>query len=177
MAETLIVVCGNAGTGKTTWAKQLAQQQRAALLDLDTVSSRLVAAAHAELGRDPNDRDSPDYQRVFRDAVNETLLALARECQGPVVLVAPLTRERTRADFPSWLAERAGCPAEVHYFVTDERVREERLRARQNPRDAAKFEDYAAYRARSPAEAPPPYPHRWFDTTLAFPKVDVASGG
>lgn len=172
MAERLFVVCGNAGTGKTTWAKQLARRERAALLDLDTVSGRLVAAAHAELGRDPNDRDSAEYKRLFRDAVNETLLAIARECAGPVVLVAPLTRERTRADFPSWLEARAGCPAEIHYFVTDEPVREQRLRARQNPRDAAKFRDYAAYQQHSPLEAPPPYPHRWFDTTLAFPSFE-----
>ena len=172
MAETLFVVCGNAGTGKTTWAKQLAKREHAALLDLDTVSERLVAAAHAELGRDPHDRDSADYKRLFRDAVNETLLAIARECAGPVVIVAPLTRERTRTDFPSWLEARAGCRAEIHYFVTDEVVREQRLRARQNSRDAAKFRDYAAYQKDSPLETPPPYPHRWFDTTLAFPSLE-----
>jgi predicted kinase len=175
MAQALVVVCGNAGTGKTTWAKQLARRDHAALLDLDTVSSRLVAAAHAELGRDPNDRDSPDYRRVFREAIYETLLAIARECEGKVVLVAPLTSERTRPDFPSWIAERAGCTPEIHYFVTDERVREERLRARQNPRDAAKFQDYAAYRELSPREAPPPYPHRWFDTTTTFPSLELGS--
>jgi predicted kinase len=172
MAETLFVVCGNAGTGKTTWGKQLAKRERAALLDLDTVSERLVAAAQTELGRDPNDRDSADYKRLFRDAVNETLLAIARECAGPVVIVAPLTRERTRADFPSWLEARAGCAAEIHYFVTDEVVREQRLRARQNSRDAAKFRDYATYQKDSPVERPPPYPHRWFDTTLAFPSLE-----
>lgn len=172
MAEALFVVCGNAGTGKTTWARQLARRERAALLDLDTVSSRLVMAAHRELGRDPHDRDSTEYKQLFRDAIHETLLAIARECAGPVVLVAPLTRERTRADFPSWLEARAGCAAEIHYFVTDAAVREQRLRERQHPRDAAKFQDYAAYQQLSPAEAPPPYPHRWFDTTHAFPSAE-----
>lgn len=172
MAEALIVVCGNAGTGKTTWAKQFAERERAALLDLDTVSSRLVIAAQAELGRDPYDRDSPAYKQLFRDAIHDTLFAITRECAGPVVLVAPLTRERTRADFPRWLLERTSCTAQIHYFVTDERVREERLRARKNPRDAAKLADYAAYRAHSPLETPPPYPHRWFDTTHSFPSLD-----
>src|SRR5258706_3773581 len=172
MAEALIVVCGNAGTGKTTWAKQLAKRQRAALLDLDTVSGRLVAAAQAELGRDPHDRDSPGYKRLFREAIHETLFTIARECGGPVVLVAPLTGERTRSDFPGWLAERAACPPEGHYFVTEESVREQRLRARRKPRDAAQLRDYGAYQKLSPIEAPPPYPHRWFDTTHAFPSVD-----
>jgi predicted kinase len=171
MAERLFVVCGNAGTGKTTWARQLARRERAALLDLDTVSGRLVVAAQRELGRDPNDRDSPEYKRLFREAIHETLFAIARECAGPVVIVAPFTRERTQGDFLHWLAARAGCTAEVHYFVTDERVREQRLRARQEPRDAAKFRDYAAYEQLSPAESPPAYAHRWFDTTHGFPEA------
>lgn len=177
MAEALIVVCGNAGTGKTTWAKQVAKKRRAALLDLDTVSGRMVAAAHRELGRDPYDRDSPDYKRVFREAIYETLFAIARECEGPVVIVAPLTRERTRPDFPSWLEARGGCPAEIHYFVTDDKVREARLRSRADVRDAAKFRDYEAYRAAHPPEARPPYLHRWFDTTESFPDIDSIPSG
>lgn len=172
MAERLFVVCGNAGTGKTTWAHALARRERAALLDLDTVSGRLVVAAQRALGRDPYDRDSPEYKALFREAIHETLFAIARECEGAVVLVAPFTQERTRDDFPIWLERLAGCPAEIHYFVTDEDVREERLRLRQNPRDAAKFRDYAAYQQLSPLEEPPRYPHRWFDTTDAFPSIE-----
>jgi len=173
MAERLTIVCGSAGTGKTTWAKLIAGRERAALLDLDTVSERIVMAAQIELGRDPNDRDSEHYKRVFREPVHETLFAVARECSGPVVIVAPFTRERTRADFPDFVEAHAGVRPDVHYFVTDERVREARLRKRANPRDAAKFHDYAAYLADLPVEAPPPYPHRWFDTTLSFPTLDT----
>lgn len=165
----LAVVCGNAGTGKTTWAKQVAERWAAALLDLDTVSERLVVAAQRELGRDPNDRDSAEYKRVFREAVHDTLFAVARECAGAVVIVAPFTKERRREDFPAWLRARCGRPPQVHYFVTDERVREARLRARAHPRDAAKLNDYESYRAIAPNEAPPSYPHLWFDTSHDFP--------
>lgn len=167
--QALAVVCGNAGTGKSTWAKLVAQRWRAALLDLDTVSERLVAAAQRELGRSEDDRDSPDYKRVFREAVHETLFAITRECAGPVVIVAPFTRERSRPDFLEWLAHQCARSPQVHYFVCDEQVREARLRARRNPRDAAKFRDYAAYRAIAPHESPPSYPHLWFDTTHGFP--------
>jgi predicted kinase len=167
--DALAVVCGNAGTGKTTWAQRLARHWRAALLDLDTVSERLVVAAQRELGRSEHDRDSAEYKRVFRDAVHETLFAIARDCAGPVVIVAPFTRERRWSHFPEWLAQACARPAQVHYFVTEEHVREARLRSRANPRDAAKFENYEAYRALSQGEQPPVYPHLWFDTTHVFP--------
>jgi predicted kinase len=170
MATRATVVCGNAGTGKSTWAKALARTSGAALLDLDTVSGRLVIAAQRELGRNVDDRDSADYKRVFREAIHATLFDIARECEGPVVLVAPFTAERSQPDFPEWLGAKLGCAVEVHYFVTDEAVREQRLRERGHPRDAAKFRDYAAYRARAANESPPPYPHRWIDTTRGFPE-------
>ncbi|MDF3064724.1 MAG: shikimate kinase [Polyangiaceae bacterium] len=166
---SLAVVCGNAGTGKTTWAKRVAQRRSAALLDLDTVSERVVMAAQRELGRSENDRDSAEYKRVFRDAVHETLFAIARDCAGPVVIVAPFTLERRLPNFSEWLAGKCGRSVQVHYFVCDEQVREARLRSRGNPRDAAKLEDYAAYRAIAPYEPPPAYPHLRFDTTHAFP--------
>ncbi|RYZ09755.1 MAG: ATP-binding protein [Myxococcales bacterium] len=166
---SLTVVCGNAGTGKSTWAKLIAQRVGAALLDLDTVSERLVAAAQREWGRSEHDRDSAEYKRVFREPVHETLFAIARDCAGPVVIVAPFTRERSLPNFREWLSGKCARLAQVHYFVCDEQVREARLRARGNPRDAAKFLDYAAYRSIAPGERPPAYPHLWFDTTHYFP--------
>jgi predicted kinase len=169
MPSMLVVVCGNAGTGKTTWAKQLASHYQAALLDLDTVSERLVTASQLELGRDPGDRDSADYKRVYRDAIHDTLFAIARDSRGPVIMVAPFTRERPLPDFREWLAEKSGTPAQVHFFVCDPDVREGRLRARNHPRDRAKLRDYAAYRALGSRESPPAYEHTWFDTTESFP--------
>lgn len=165
----LAVICGNAGTGKTTWARLVADLWVAALLDLDTVSERLVAAAHAELGRDPNDRDSAQYKRVFREPVHETLFAIARECRGAVVIVAPFTKERRLPGFRDWLREKCQRTVSVHYFVTADSVRETRLRARANPRDATKLLDYDAHRKLTPVETPPGYPHHWFDTTYGFP--------
>lgn len=175
VATSLIVVCGNAGTGKTTWAKALARSLGAALLDIDTVSEALVEAAQAELGRDPKDRDSADYKRVFREPIHETLFALAREAYGACVLVAPFTRERDRDDFLDFLEAKLHRRPEVHYFFTSELVRRERLIARNHPRDTRKFRDYSAYSQLGSGGVPPAYPHRWFDTSLSFPRLESAS--
>ncbi|HYP88939.1 MAG TPA: hypothetical protein VEQ59_12310, partial [Polyangiaceae bacterium] len=88
-----------------------------------------------------------------------------------VIIVAPFTRERGSAGFRGWLHDKCQRPAQVHYFVTDERVREARLRARNHPRDRAKFLDYGAYRRLASAEARPAYEHLWFDTTERFPEL------
>lgn len=176
MASRLVVVCGNAGTGKTTWAKQLTTHYQAALLDLDTVSEKLVTAAQLELGRDPGDRDSPDYKRVYRQAIHDTLFGIARDSAAPLVIVAPFTQERSRPDFREWLRESVGRSAEVHYFVCEPAVREARLRARSHPRDGAKLRDYEQYRALGPDESRPPYEHTWFDTTDSFPDLAALFG-
>ena len=58
----LHIVTGAAGTGKSTFAKQLASDQAAVLLDSDTVSEPLVRAGLEAAGMDPADRDSPQYK-------------------------------------------------------------------------------------------------------------------
>lgn len=166
-----IVVCGNAGTGKSTWARVLAKELKATVLDIDVASEALVEAAQRELGRDPKDRDTPEYKRVFRDAIHETLFALARDSWARVILVAPFTLERRLPLFPEWLSERMARETSVHYFVTEERTRKTRLLARGNPRDAAKFSDYERYAALGIEDTRPTYSHLWFDTTTHFPDV------
>lgn len=168
--KRLIVVCGEAATGKTTWARGVARVLGAAVFDLDTVGGRLVEAAHHELGRDPADRDSPEYKRVFRDPLHETIFALARECEASAVLVAPFTRERRHPEFPTFLAEKVPTHAvHIHYFTAHGARRRELLRVRDAPRDRGKLEGSGDYRIEPEAEPPPPYPHEFFDTTLKFP--------
>lgn len=166
----LIVVCGAAATGKTTWARLVARALRGALFDLDTASSLLVAAAQRELGRDPFDRDSPDYKRVFREPIHETLFALIRDAACEAVLVAPFTSERRLPNFPDLLAARApGRSITIHYFAATGDRRRARFEDRGEGRDRAKLDGRAAYDVDAAPESPPPYPHTYFDTTVAFP--------
>lgn len=163
----VFVVCGNAGVGKTTFAQKWARQEGALLLDIDTASELLVRAGLAASGRDPDDRDSPEYKRVYRDAIHETLFAVARDNLAtlPVVIVAPFTQERRRADFPEWLAERLGTPARVFFLCLPDAERRRRIERRGNPRDRAKLEAWSDYAESGRDVERPTYEHVWIDTS------------
>ena len=51
------IVTGAAGTGKSTFAKQLARDESAILLDSDTASEPIVRAGLQAADIDPTDRD------------------------------------------------------------------------------------------------------------------------
>jgi len=141
------IVCGNAGAGKTTYGQRLAAEQGAVLLDIDTVSERLVQAGLKGMGRNVNDRDSPEYKELFRDAIHDALFSIAAEnlAHIPVVLVAPFTKERNDAEFPTLIRERLNSTFEIVYVTCDEEERRRRIVSRGNARDADKLKDWDAY--------------------------------
>lgn len=158
----LVVVCGPAGAGKSTYARKLAADTGACLLDSDTVTEPVVRAGMAMAGLDPDDRDSPEYRGVFRDPVYECLFAVAEEnlpsCD--VILVGPFTSEIRHSEWPERLRERFGVEVEVIYLWADDRERHRRIEARGNPRDASKLADWEGYLAQSPSSRPA-FPHRF----------------
>ena len=137
------------------------------MLDIDTVSERLVRAGLAASGRDADDRDSADYKRIYRDAIHETLFAVARDnlMVLPVVIVAPFTQERRRDDFTDWLAERLGTPARVFFLWLPDDERRRRIERRDNPRDRAKLAAWSDYAESGHDAARPTYDHVWIDTS------------
>lgn len=168
MRHKLTIVCGNAGTGKTTLAKRLADERAATLLDIDTVSERLVQAGLRESGRDTNDRDSPEYKAAYRSAIHETLFAIADENLShlPCIVVAPFTQERRSSGFLRDLEERLHCSVEIIVVWCNEEVRRARIIERRNPRDVAKLSSWEPYSAAGQDPEPrPPFPHRFVDTT------------
>lgn len=153
-----VVVCGDAGVGKTTYGKRLARSLGAAIVDIDTCTEAVVQAGLRLAGMNEGDRDSPSFKSAFRLPIHNALFAIARDqlhdAQIPVVLVAPLTQERKRADFVEFLEQRlaaasssldqnggGGVHVRVHvvHIVCDAEVRRKRIVARGNPRDALKF--------------------------------------
>jgi len=158
--HTTYIVCGSPRAGKSTYARKLASAKNAALLDIDTVTERLVRIALRESGRDPNDRDSEYFKRIFRDPIYATLFDIARENIPfqDVVVVGPFTKELRDPDWPSKLTQTLGGPVEVHYVACSPETRRQRLADRGNPRDLAKLQDWEIY-IKYYEESPPVFEH------------------
>jgi predicted kinase len=164
----LSIVCGNAGVGKTTFARGLARDSGALLLDIDTVSERLVVAGLKSRGLDADDRDSPEYKKTYRDAIHETLFAIADDNldHSACVLVAPFTQERRNPEFPKAVERRLGCAPVVFYLWCRDEIRKKRIIDRDNPRDASKLAQWEEYAAAGQDSGEPPFEHTLIDTSV-----------
>lgn len=160
------VVSGPPAAGKTRHARALAARIGALLLDSDQVAERLVRAGLELAGRDPDDRDSPDYKTAYRDAVYETLFDLAAEHleRLPVVIAGPFTREGGEPDWLDRLEARLGVRPVAHFVWCDAGTRRERLIARGEKRDRPKLDDWERY-AGTCREERPVWPHYFIDTS------------
>ena len=163
--HTTHIVCGSPGAGKSTYARKLASTRQAVLLDIDTVTERLVRLTLREAGHDPDDRDSEYFKRTYREPVYETLFDIARENLPfqDVVLVGPFTRELRDPGWPSKLSKRLGGPVEVHYVHCPPEMRRHRLAERGDARDQAKLRDWEGYVQYYGEESPPVFEHLAID--------------
>jgi predicted kinase len=165
--HTTFIVCGSPGAGKTTHAARLAAARHAILLDIDTVTERLVRLALAHSGHSPDDRDSDYFKQTFRDPIYQTLFAIARENLPvqDVVIAGPFTRELRDRDWPSRLRDVLGGPVEVHYVRCAPETRRHRLQQRGNARDRAKLADWEIHARYYGDERPPVFEHVLVDST------------
>lgn len=157
----LLIVCGPAGVGKSTYGQCLAADLRACLLDSDTVTEPVVRAGMAFGGQDPNDRDSEIYRNAFRSPVYDCLYATAAEnlARIDVVLVGPFTREIRDPNWLESLRDKFESDVEVIFVTCEEGLRKERIRQRGNPRDELKLRDWKEYVAGSDL-SPPAFEHQ-----------------
>lgn len=162
----LHIVAGAAGVGKSTFGKDLARKLAGVLLDSDTVTEPVVRAGLAAAGLDPADRDSPEYKRLFRDAVYECLFQTAADNMQHihVVIVGPFTRELGDPSWPIQLAERFGVTPTVWYLSCDDEIRRQRIEQRANPRDQAKLIDWQRHVIEAPV-AKPAFAVQFVDTS------------
>jgi predicted kinase len=160
------LVFGPPAAGKTTYARQLAHQIGAILLDSDEVTERLIRAGLTLAGMDPNDRDSPAYKAAFREAVYDTLFDIAISHAGrlPVVIAGPFTREGGDATWPDQLQLRLGVRPLFHFVWCDPAERKARIQARGMARDLPKLADWGNYTLTC-RESAPAFPHQWIHTS------------
>jgi predicted kinase len=157
----VIIVCGTPGAGKTTHARQLAAASAATLLDIDTVTERLVKVGLAAAGRSPDDRDSDYFKQTYREPVYQALFDIARDNlpYHDVVITGPFTKEIQDPNWPAKLTVERGCPVEVHYVRCPPEVRRQRLSVRGQDRDQAKLQDWDRYIEYYGEEHPPVFAH------------------
>ena len=159
--HTAFIVCGSPGAGKTTYARRLAADSHATLLDIDTATERLVRIALSESGHSEDDRDSAYFKHTFRDAIYETLFDIARENlpAQDVVITGPFTREIRDPGWPDRLAKHLGGMVAVHYVQCAPAIRRQRLACRGDARDLAKLDDWEHYVRYYGDENPPVFTH------------------
>jgi predicted kinase len=163
-----IFLCGPAGCGKTTLAKDLVPAlNRLAygpfcLLDKDTMTDPLSEALLHSLTGYGLDRDSPAYKAHARDREYETVLRTAKENMElglNVVLPGPWTKEiESGAVFdPRKLGFELRDRTLVVWLQVPEEDRLDRILARGNPRDAYKLKNWKSYAKSIPTwgAAPP----------------------
>jgi len=163
----VIVVCGNAGSGKTTYGKRLAAELGAALVDIDACTERLARLVLRQSGMNEADRDSPEYKALLREPIYEAMfdIAVTNVSHVPCVLVGPFTTERRRRTWPAELEARLGVPVRIVLVHCDEPERRRRFAQRAHPRDEGKLDEWESFAAYGRDAAPPPFEHELVDTT------------
>ena len=163
--QTTYIICGSPGAGKSVYARKLASEHSAVLLDIDTATERLIRIALREAGHDPDDRDSDYFKQTYREPIYETLFDIARENIPfqEVVIAGPFTREIRDPDWPAKLSRILGGPVEVHYVYCPAEVRRQRLAERGEARDLAKLRDWENYIQYYGDESPPVFEHVLID--------------
>lgn len=140
--NTIAIVCGSPGAGKSTFGKKLARKLDAAFIDIDTATEKLVKLALILSGHHPDDRDSPYFKEHFRQPIYEQMFDVAKENldHTNVVLSGPFTKELRDPEWPTFLEKKLNAYIEIYYVACKLEIRKKRMIQRANPRDKAKLE-------------------------------------
>lgn len=165
----LILVCGRPASGKSTFAKALAQRTSGTLIDIDTATEPVIRVAMNKFTGDPNDRDSPFFKETFREAIQESLFAIAKENLDSThaIIAAPFTKEQRDPDWLNQLATKLCLsePALAVFLSCDSDTLRKRIAERKNPRDIPKLANWDSHETYYAKEETPAFPHLLVDAT------------
>jgi predicted kinase len=157
--QTVVIVAGPPGAGKSTVAPAIAHELAAASIDIDATFSPIVPLLEGHA------------VTAVRDAIYESLVATIEaslQAGVHVVIAAPFTRERR--DPVAWerLSNRLssyGAEAVLVWLHAPRELLLERLAARGASRDADKLADPASWLREAEPELSPAVPHIAVDAT------------
>lgn len=166
---TLVLVGGYAGSGKTEFARFLADVSGWALIDKDTITRRMTERLLTELGADPHDRHSEVYLKEVRPLEYISMMDAAAEnldVGTSTILAAPFISELNDDSWMRRLVNRcAGKRVEVSalWVRCDEESMREYIEFRDAPRDAWKLANWDAYASGLNTRQAPPGAHVTID--------------
>lgn len=161
------IICGSPASGKTTYGQELAKTNKAAFLDIDLSTERLVQLALSESGHDKDDRDSEYFKKTYRDVIYKTMFDIARENLKwiDVVIVGPFTLELRMESWPETLGSELGSEIEIHYVYCNAEEKRKRMIERNSERDKAKLKHWEKVNSYYGEEQPPAFEHVFVDTS------------
>ncbi|NOX66310.1 MAG: ATP-binding protein [Chlorobi bacterium] len=161
------IICGSPAAGKTSYGRKLAEEKKAAFLDIDISTERLVQLALVESGHDKDDRDSDYFKETYREVIYQTMFDIARENLQwiDVVIAGPFTRELRMEKWHETLAAELKSEIEIHYVYCNAEERRRRMEERNSKRDKAKLKSWDSINAYYGNEEPPPFEHIFVDTS------------
>ncbi|MGH3665397.1 MAG: AAA family ATPase, partial [Egibacteraceae bacterium] len=164
-----VVVAGLPAAGKSMLGHRLAARLGGAVIDKDTVTAPLVAAALAAAGEPLDELDAPFYKRRLRPAVYAAVEATTADVLADgatAVLVAPYLVEVTDPTWQPALRKRLGAARlDLVWVVVDTVTARARIAARDLPRDRQSLRHWPRFAEQFAGLRPPAGPHVTVDTS------------
>lgn len=163
--ETVWVVAGAPGAGKSTVADALRQRLRPspAILDKDTLFAGFVDEVRRAHGRSAGEREGPWYDAHVKVHEYDGMTAAAAQIRSsgcPVLLVGPFTTQiRDLVVWASWVDRLGGEPVRLVWVGVRRDILRDRLTRRGSPLDAGKLAHWDRFVDRIRPDVPPPAPH------------------
>jgi dephospho-CoA kinase len=151
--QTIIVVTGMPGVGKTTLAKMLAEKYKLTFIDKDHVCDKFTNLITSKITY-PHDKESKFYKDELRDLEYEITMDIALEqlrYKNSVIVIGPFTKEITceSTKIKEWKYKIEEINNEIQLkivnVVCSESENKKRINSRLLPEDKVKLNNWGEY--------------------------------